>query len=175
MKSLGPSRYALAMGAALALLAGCGGSQPPIGAPGALSERAARATQPDPGASSAIEFLYTSHVKETCQGTNYGCNCLFHTRGKASGPFPGSFIARGSWNATRNRPWQFSESFSIKSHGKVISGTISGQGTDPQIKGGCVTFGPHIMTYSVGNHNGNVRVRFRWYRNMLEHLQKLQE
>jgi hypothetical protein len=31
MKSLGLSRYALAMGAAAALLAGCGGSQPPIG------------------------------------------------------------------------------------------------------------------------------------------------
>jgi hypothetical protein len=34
MKSLGLSRFALAMGAAAALLAGCGGSQPPIGAPG---------------------------------------------------------------------------------------------------------------------------------------------
>ena len=38
MKSLGLSRYALAMGAASALLAGCGGSQPPIGAPGAMPQ-----------------------------------------------------------------------------------------------------------------------------------------
>jgi hypothetical protein len=34
MKSLGLSCYALTMGVAVALLAGCGGSQPPIGAPG---------------------------------------------------------------------------------------------------------------------------------------------
>ena len=36
MKSLGHSRYALTIGAASVLLAGCGGSQPPIGAPGAM-------------------------------------------------------------------------------------------------------------------------------------------
>ena len=38
MKSLGLSRYALTIGAAGALLAGCGGSQPPIGAPGATPQ-----------------------------------------------------------------------------------------------------------------------------------------
>ncbi len=36
MNSLGPSRYALTMGVVAALLAGCGGSQPPVGASGAL-------------------------------------------------------------------------------------------------------------------------------------------
>ena len=36
MQSLRPSRYILAVGAASALLAGCGGSQPPSGAPGAM-------------------------------------------------------------------------------------------------------------------------------------------
>jgi hypothetical protein len=35
MKSFGLRRYALSGGVAFALLAGCGGSQPPIGAPGA--------------------------------------------------------------------------------------------------------------------------------------------
>ena len=38
MHSLGLSRYALAMGAASALLAGCGGSQPLINAPGAMPQ-----------------------------------------------------------------------------------------------------------------------------------------
>jgi hypothetical protein len=37
MKRLGLSRYDLAIGAAAALLAGRGGSQPPIGAPGAIA------------------------------------------------------------------------------------------------------------------------------------------
>jgi hypothetical protein len=42
MQSLEFSRFALSMGAAAALLAGCGGSQPPIGAPGVmLQSRAA--------------------------------------------------------------------------------------------------------------------------------------
>ncbi|MGC1985542.1 MAG: hypothetical protein WA668_09155, partial [Candidatus Cybelea sp.] len=36
MKSFGLSRYALSGGVAVALLAGCGRSQPPIGAPGAM-------------------------------------------------------------------------------------------------------------------------------------------
>ena len=40
MTSLGLSSYAFAMGAAAALLAGCGGSQPPIGAPGAMPQSA---------------------------------------------------------------------------------------------------------------------------------------
>jgi len=40
------SRYALTIGAASALLAGCGGSQPPIGAPGAISQSQAIATHP---------------------------------------------------------------------------------------------------------------------------------
>jgi sugar lactone lactonase YvrE len=44
MKGLEFSRYALAMGAAAALLAACGGSQPPIGAPGAIAQTSALAT-----------------------------------------------------------------------------------------------------------------------------------
>jgi hypothetical protein len=51
MKRLGPSRYALAIGAAAALLGGCGGSQPPIGAPGAMPQTSAIATHADRGKS----------------------------------------------------------------------------------------------------------------------------
>lgn len=36
MRSLDLGRYALFSCAAVAMLAGCGGSQPPIGAPGAM-------------------------------------------------------------------------------------------------------------------------------------------
>ncbi|HTA54075.1 MAG TPA: hypothetical protein VK755_04975 [Candidatus Acidoferrales bacterium] len=174
MKSLDLGRYALSTCVAAALLSGCGGSPPPISAPGAMGKYAASANQPDSVASSTTEFLYTRRVKETCFGNNYGCNCVFHTSGKASGPFSGTFTASGNWNATSNEPWKFSENFSIKSTGKVISGTVSGQGAHPQMEGGCVSFGPHIMTYSVGSHNGKVRVRFRWHHVMLEHLQNLQ-
>ena len=38
MKSFGLGKYALSGGVAVAMLAGCGGSQPPIGAPGAMPQ-----------------------------------------------------------------------------------------------------------------------------------------
>jgi hypothetical protein len=41
MKSLGLGRVALCICATAAMLAGCGGSQPPIGAPGAMPQRCA--------------------------------------------------------------------------------------------------------------------------------------
>jgi hypothetical protein len=51
MKSLGLNRYALAIGAAAALLGGCGGSQPSLGAPGAMPRNPAIATHADRGKS----------------------------------------------------------------------------------------------------------------------------
>jgi hypothetical protein len=51
MKSLGLGRFALAIGVAAAMLAGCGGSQPPIGAPGAMPQTSASATHADRGTS----------------------------------------------------------------------------------------------------------------------------
>jgi hypothetical protein len=51
MRSLDFGRHALFCSAAAAMLAGCGGSQPPIGATGAMQGRAAIATQADRGKS----------------------------------------------------------------------------------------------------------------------------
>jgi hypothetical protein len=51
MKILRPNRYALAIGAAAALLAGCGASQPPTGAPGAVPQTSALTAHADRGAS----------------------------------------------------------------------------------------------------------------------------
>jgi uncharacterized repeat protein (TIGR03803 family) len=47
MKRLGLSRYAVTTGAAAALLAGCGGSQPPIGAAGAMPQSRALVPRSD--------------------------------------------------------------------------------------------------------------------------------
>jgi hypothetical protein len=49
MKSLGLSQYALCSCVAAAMLAGCGGSQPPIGAPGAMPQGRTIATHADSG------------------------------------------------------------------------------------------------------------------------------
>ena len=51
MKSLDFSRYVLGVCAAVAMLAGCGGSQPPIGTPGAMPQTSALATHADRGTS----------------------------------------------------------------------------------------------------------------------------
>ena len=51
MKSFSLGRYALSIGAGAALLAGCGGSQPPIGAPGAMPQTSVVATHAERGGS----------------------------------------------------------------------------------------------------------------------------
>jgi hypothetical protein len=51
MKSLDFSRYALCSCMAAAMLAGCGGSQPPIGAPGAMPQTSTNATHAERGKS----------------------------------------------------------------------------------------------------------------------------
>ncbi len=56
MNSMGLSRFALTFGAASALLAGCGGSQPPIGAPGALQQSRVFAARPN---HANYEILYS--------------------------------------------------------------------------------------------------------------------
>ena len=53
MKGLDVGRYALGSCVAAAMLVGCGGSQPPIGAPGAMAQRAA------PGPASALAHRMT--------------------------------------------------------------------------------------------------------------------
>jgi hypothetical protein len=66
MRTVGISRYAASISAAAALLAGCGGSQPPIGAPGAMPQTAALAVHTDRGESwmlpegKGADLLYVS-------------------------------------------------------------------------------------------------------------------
>jgi hypothetical protein len=67
MKSLDFGRCALGICAAAAMLAGCGGSQPPIGAPGAMPQASALATHAERGTSWMLpearseDLLYTSN------------------------------------------------------------------------------------------------------------------
>ena len=59
MKRSDPSRYALTSCVAAAMLAGCGGSQPPIGAPGAAEQTSAIATATQPHTSKG-DLLYAT-------------------------------------------------------------------------------------------------------------------
>ena len=76
MKSFGLGKYALSVGVAAALLAGCAGSQPPIGAPGAMPQTSALATHADSGTSWMLrgakneDLLYVSnHSSDTVTST----------------------------------------------------------------------------------------------------------
>jgi hypothetical protein len=71
----GLGRYALSSCVAAAMLAGCGGSQPPIGAPGAILQAAAIATHAEPGTSWMLpeaqneDLLYVTIPGESSSGT----------------------------------------------------------------------------------------------------------
>ncbi|MGA7353800.1 MAG: hypothetical protein WA431_18265 [Candidatus Cybelea sp.] len=85
MESLELGRYALGMGAASAMLVGCGGSQPPIGAPGAMPQTSAIATHADRGKSWMLpeakgeDLLYVA----ACGGS--GVSVFSYPRGKLVG------------------------------------------------------------------------------------------
>ena len=64
MKILGFSRCALAVCAAAAMLAGCSGSQPPIGVPGAMPQTSAIATYADRGKSHG-DLVYATGAGDT--------------------------------------------------------------------------------------------------------------
>jgi hypothetical protein len=64
MRSLDFSRYVLSGVAAAAMLAGCGGSQPPIGAPGAMPQTAAIATQDHKDYDVRGPLLYVTDLTE---------------------------------------------------------------------------------------------------------------
>ncbi|MFZ0574284.1 MAG: hypothetical protein WA428_01430 [Candidatus Cybelea sp.] len=70
MRSLDFGRYALFCSVSAAMLAGCGGQQPPIGAPGAMAQTSALATQADRGKSwmlpdaKSFDLLYVSDDDE---------------------------------------------------------------------------------------------------------------
>jgi hypothetical protein len=75
MRSLGFGRCALGMCAAAAIFAGCGGSQPPIGAPGAMPQTSALATHGDRGTSWMLpeakneDLLYVTNSDNSGGGT----------------------------------------------------------------------------------------------------------
>jgi hypothetical protein len=86
MKSLGFGSYALCSCIAAAMLAGCGASQPPIGAPGAMQQTSATAAHADRGKSwmlpqaSSKDLLYVSNVSD------YDDVEVYHASGKDPSP-----------------------------------------------------------------------------------------
>lgn len=102
MKTSDFSRHALGTGLAVAMLAGCGGSQSPM-TPGTVPQSAA--TMPHgSGLISLVrsdsklsgETLTSTKVRSYCTKPPKGApSGKFHVHGTASGPFPGTFTASG--------------------------------------------------------------------------------
>jgi hypothetical protein len=97
MKSLGPTRYALTIGAAAALISGCGGSQPPIGAPGATMQTSAIATHTANRSwlKSGARSLGYKVTAPLLYATNVGTEDVTVYRAKADGPAPLATISDG--------------------------------------------------------------------------------
>jgi uncharacterized repeat protein (TIGR03803 family) len=112
MKNLEFNRIMLSSCAAAAMLAGCGGSQPPIGAPGAMPQTTAIAARADPAPRPAYTMLYS------------------FKGGRDDGQWPLASVTnlRGTLYGTTPRGGRFHCS-KIEGCGTVFSMTTSGEET----------------------------------------------
>jgi hypothetical protein len=145
MKKLSRAHYALSVCATVIMLAGCGEAlqspsptaQMPFSKGGArdtlgsISGAASQRLGPD---SSGYEGFSAPKTRIHCHSYFYnpydfGFNAKFRATGTATGPYPGTFTASGSWSYEVNRGGQFSssfqEKFAIRSGSSKISGTAS--------------------------------------------------
>jgi hypothetical protein len=90
MKSFGLGTYALSGGVAVALLGGCGGSQPPIGAPGTMRQTTAIATHADRGKSWILPEAKSEDLIYAVGGCGGTC-VLSYPRGKLVGELIGVY------------------------------------------------------------------------------------
>ena len=89
------------------------------------------------------------------------CEKKFKAGGTATGPFPGSFTANGTWSLDGDffpPTWGFQETFAIMSGTNLISGTIGahGAGFSPPVS--CGSVGPAQFTYVAGSKTGYATV-----------------
>jgi hypothetical protein len=90
MKNVGFGHYAVSACAAVAMLAGCGGSQPPIGAPGAMPQSRALARHADRGTSWMLPEAKNEDLIYAVGGCGGTC-ILSYPKGKLVGEIPGYF------------------------------------------------------------------------------------
>jgi hypothetical protein len=77
------------------------------------------------------KIIKPCHAIRGPHGKSHGSTTSFSAHGNATGPYPGTFTASGSWAVypTRFRQqWTFSETFTIASGSSTISGTAGNLG-----------------------------------------------
>jgi hypothetical protein len=136
MKTSDFSRQTLSACVAATLLAGCGGSQPPVGLPPPASvaalpplDSASPSTGTSPHEFRGEAFSGTTlHV--TCRRGQYQFYTVdFEASGLAKGPFPGEFTAEGWWIFNKFvKFWRFHEHFTLVSKNRMHSGYLYNHG-----------------------------------------------
>ena len=90
MKSLVFSRYALSACVAVVMLSGCGGSQPPIGAPGAMPQSSAIATQAENDGSWMLPEAKSEDLLYIAAWPGYGAAYVYsYSKGQLVGTLTG--------------------------------------------------------------------------------------
>jgi hypothetical protein len=160
------SCYALSVCVAAAVLASCSGTtqlpnpaaQPPLGNTGAVDRSASQSivglNRPDSG-SGKVERLRAPEIQYgNCGGDGFQNWCYFRARGRAVGPYPGSFLARNKWRESCSPIFgcggSFTQDFIIRSGATKIVGTIEVDGSPT----------PGVYQYTTKNgYSGNVKIQ----------------
>jgi hypothetical protein len=180
-----PTHYALNVCAAAAMLAGCGGSTPlpnptaqtPVGN-ATTSKRVASPSfatpeRVGPNSSGAVEVLTGKaklikpcHTIRGKHGKSQGWSTNFSAHGNATGPYPGTFTATGSWSGYPSiigGPdfFLFAEAFTITSGSATISGTSGAAGFPAPAPFSCTVFKDLAVSYTSGSVTGNAKIHIR--------------
>jgi hypothetical protein len=174
MSTISPKHYALSVCAAATVLAGCDGSAQ---MPNLTAQRSyATPLIARPGSSGAEALTGTAEIKCHLDRRRHGHGQVITggastsdfsvARGKASGPYPGTFTATGRWKINTLiissqffEIWTFSEDFSITSGASKISGTIKeGISDEGSPFPTCTSFGPQTSQYTSNYGSGDASI-----------------
>ena len=171
MKTISPALYALNICAA-AMLAGCGGSaQLPTPAAQTLTGSAIhRTASPNDAVSEQVASnpaspeILAGKAKVKCGNRK----TRFSAHGTATGSYPGTFTASGSWDSREITghhaqwimccEWYFTENVTITSGSSTISGSMNGFGMGPGAPFSCTAVSNLALPYrtSIGNGNADI-------------------
>ncbi len=181
MKTISRVPYVLSVCAAAAILAACGGAtqlpnptaQTPLGnahtAKQVASPSFSTPERVGPNSSGTEVLTGKAKIIKPCHairgkhGKIQGWSTSFSAHGNATGPYPGTFTASGSWSNYPTFPpqsqWLFSEGFTITSSLSTISGSSNAIGFhDPP---SCTVFKHQNVPYTSGSVTGNAKIHIR--------------
>ena len=168
--------YTLSVCAVAAILASCGGSaqlpnpnaQTLLGGVGvhrisSLSLAAPQRLRPTSSDNEVLigkaKLIKPCHTIRGPHGKRQGSITNFSAYGDATGPYPGTFTATGSWTISCNRIfqcfWTFGETFTITSGSSTISGTAFTPGFGSL---SCTVVKNLTVPYTSGSESGDALV-----------------